>query len=158
MKFCFRCPDESEFDTVYNFYSELIETSPYIPNWKMGYFPDETLLREALESRKLVFGELDGKPVAAAIIWDYVDYTEIDLLGVLPAYTRRGFAREMVDNAIIEAELRHHEYVSLEVLEGNIAAENLYVSMGFKQVKTYSASYERTGILKFKVYEYRIKK
>lgn len=158
MKFSFRCPDESEYEIAYNFYSELIETSSYTPNWKMGYFPSETTLKEALECRELVFGELDGKPVAAAIIHDYVDYTEIDLLGVLPAYTRRGYARKMVDNAIIEAELSHHDYVTLDVLEGNTAAENLYVSMGFEHVKTFSRYYERTGLMNFKVYQYRIKK
>ena len=158
MKFCFRCPDESEYDTVYKFYCELIDTSPYTPNWKMGYFPSETMLKEAMECHELVFGELDGNPVAAVIIHDYVDYSEINLLGVLPAYTRRGFAKQMVDNAIIEAELSHHDYVRLEVLEGNTAAENLYVSMGFEHVKSRSIYYERTGSMNFKVYEYRIKK
>lgn len=158
MKFCFRCPDESEYDTVYNFFSELIDTSPYTPNWKMGYFPDDELLRNAIEQRKLVFGELNGKPVAAAIIWGYADYTKLELLGVLPSYTRRGFARKMVENAIIDAELSHHGYITLDVLEGNTAAENLYISMGFELVKTYSRYYERTGLMKFRVYEYRIKK
>ncbi len=157
MSFTFRRPDVTEYDTVYNFYSELIDTSPYTPNWKMGCFPDETLLREALESRKTVFGELDGKPVAAAIIRDYADYTEIALLGVLPSYTRQGFARKMVENAIVEAELSGHRCVQLEVLEGNTAAENLYISMGFELVDSYSQTYERTGRMVFKIYEYRIK-
>lgn len=46
--------------------------------------------------------------------------------------------------------------IRLDVLEGNIPAENLYRGFGFQYMATLEMCYEDTGWINFKLYEYVI--
>ena len=43
--------------------------------------------------------------------------------------------------------------IKLDVLKGNVPAERLYESMGFRYVDTVRLFYEDTGLAEFRLYE-----
>lgn len=145
-----------DFKAVRAFFHELIDTSAYVPMWEKDIFPDNDILLNAINKGELFIGVLDSKIVSAVIVADNGDLTKIDLLGVLPAFSRRGFARQMVKFAVDTATARGHRAVRLDVLEDNTAAEALYISMGFVHIGIYEEYYERTGKMIFNIYEYTL--
>ena len=145
-----------DFQCVRDFYHELIDTSDYVPMWEKDVFPDNDYLMDAVSNGELFAGYCGGKMVASIVFRCEGEVAHINLLGVLPAYTRKGLARQLVAFAISQAEADNCKAVRLSVLDGNTAAERLYLSMGFKQTDTFEEYYERTGRMVFRVYEYVI--
>ena len=67
-----------------------------------------------------------------------------------------GYAKAMVQRAIDLARANGMKAIRLDVLEGNIPAENLYIGFGFQYMATLKMYYEDTGWTNFRLYEYVI--
>ena len=78
----------------------------------------------------------------------------IHALGVHPDFQGKGCAKAMVRKAITIAGETGMKAIRLDVLAGNIPAENLYQGMGFQYLTSVQMYYEDTGWAAFKLYEY----
>ena len=77
-------------------------------------------------------------------------------LGVHPAHTGKGIAKQMVQFAVDFAREHQQKVIRLDVLKGNLRAEKLYTGMGFQYLHTLPMFYEDTGWTEFQLYEYRL--
>lgn len=156
------------------FYHSLIEeldqTTGYC-RWKIGEHPSDDMLEEAINQRELYLGIIDQRIAACMVINQYGDdyqkatwdndiseceYLVIHVLGVHQDFRRRGLAKEMVQFAIDLARQNEKRAIRLDVLHGNLPAEEMYTSMGFRYVDTIKLFYECTGWADFELYEYLI--
>ncbi|MBN1963353.1 MAG: GNAT family N-acetyltransferase [Anaerolineae bacterium] len=78
--------------------------------------------------------EEDGQPVGTInVVRQGASQTwMIGNVAVLPAYRRRGIARQLVQASIDLARARGSEQIILDVLSGNVPAYSLYTSLGFE--------------------------
>ncbi len=74
----------------------------------------------------------EAEPAGFALARVIVDETELLLLGVSPAFRRRGIASALLDRVKVEARARGAIKLHLEVRDGNPAL-SLYLSRGFDQ-------------------------
>jgi ribosomal protein S18 acetylase RimI-like enzyme len=79
---------------------------------------------------RTVVTEVDGAPVGMATLHDYRAVAYVALVGVHPAYQKRGIARRLMDELIAEAGARGIAEIALE---SSAAGEALYRSLGFVQ-------------------------
>ena len=77
----------------------------------------------------------------------------IHLLGVHD-FTGHGFSKEMVRYAFALAQRTGVKAIRLDMLKGNLPAEQLYESLGFEYTTTLPMFYEDTGWVDFELYEY----
>jgi ribosomal-protein-alanine N-acetyltransferase len=76
---------------------------------------------------------VDDEPVGL-ILWRVVaDEAEILTIAVAPAYRRHGLGRLMLEDAITAMRAHRVASASLEVAVDNVAALNLYASLGFQR-------------------------
>jgi len=77
--------------------------------------------------------EEDGRPVAAVIVQRMGSSStwSVGVVGVLPAYRRRGLARRLLEHTLEFLRARDAERVVLAVIDGNVPAYALYQSLGF---------------------------
>ena len=168
-----RVAGSNEFDAVRGFYHSLIDEmqdSPYLPGWEKDIYPDNEYLRAVIDRGELYVGEL-GDEIAAAMVLNHdcnesyasavwptqamrEEITMIHILGVHPRFAGRGLAKELVDWAIAQGGKEGQRAIRLDVLKGNLPAERLYQSKGFRYVDTIQMFYEDTGWMEFKLYEY----
>lgn len=164
-----------EFDRVRDFYFKLIDdmqNCEYHPKWQKGVYPEEKNLKAAIECGELYIGLLDNEILSAMIVnhsctdgyeaaaWPSDatgdEVAVIHTLGVMPAYSGLGLAKQMVHEAMDMAKRGGSKVVRLDVLEGNLPAEKLYKRIGFKFVERVQLFYEDTGLCNFDLYEYRL--
>lgn len=164
-----------EYCLVRDFYYELIdhiEELEYRPGWMKGIYPEDCYLEESISRGELFIGLQGDKIVSAMIVntegnesyasgkWltDCAsgEYMVIHALGVIPSYTRKGYAKEMVLYAIRYARETEMKSIRLDVLSGNVSAEKLYVSVGFEETDRIQMYYEDTGWTEFILYEYEL--
>ncbi len=164
-----------EFSAVRGFYWELIDKmreAPYKPGWEKGVYPADDYIDAAIKNGQLFLGMADERIVSAMIVdsesnegyvgtnWGVEagpdEVMLIHALGVMPEYAGRGFAKAMVRYAVHIAQQHGCKAVRLDVLAGNVPAERLYPSVGFKHVRTVKMFYEDTGWTDFLLYEYVI--
>ena len=74
-------------------------------------------------------------------------------LGVHPRYSGHSYAKKLVRFAIEYAKQNHQKAIRLDFLKGNIPAERLYSSMGFKYLHTLQMYYQDTGLTDYELYE-----
>lgn len=161
-----------ECHVVVNFYCELIESmrdAEFKPEWKMDVYPTEQLLKSAIQEQTLILAHMDGNLVGVMVLnhdcepeydkikW-HADLTKdevmfIHLLGVLPIYHGRGYARQMVSHAVEICRQNGCKAIRLDVLQQNIPAAKLYESAGFQYIETLKMYYEDTGLTDFLLYE-----
>ena len=82
------------------------------------------------------------------------EVTVIHALGVHPSCNGKGYARQLVQFAVETARNDQQKVIRLDVLKGNLPAENLYSSMGFQLLHTLPMYYEDTGWTEYELYEY----
>lgn len=140
--------------------------------WKKDIYPSPAFLYDSIRNGELVIGS-EGEKIIAAMVLNHQyneeynrfdwptkaedsEITVIHALGVHPAYTGKGHARQMVQFAIDSARENRQKVIRLDVLKGNAAAEKLYTGMGFQNLHTLPMYYEDTGWKDFELYEYRL--
>jgi len=165
----------AEYNDVEKFYCGLIDSmreSEFKPEWKMGVYPTEKLLKDAIEQGTLYLAHLENRLAGAMIMnhdcepeygsvkWQINAKREevmaVHLLGVAPAFQGKGIAKQMVSSAIDICGKGSIKAIRLDVLKKNIPAAKLYMSMQFKYVDSVQIYYEDTGLTDFLLYEYLI--
>ncbi len=98
-------------------------------------------------------GELDGKIIAYGGMWIIFAEAHITNVAVDPNYRRRGFGVILMRHMMQIAVLRGASEMTLEVRESNLAAQNLYLSLGFEisgRRKHYYADTGEDGLIMWK--------
>lgn len=170
-----RPAERGEFAAVRAFYHKVtddMQNEPYSPGWKKDIYPSPEEIRGALERRELYVGETDGGIAAAMVVnhdcnegyagvcWPTEaapeQVTLIHALGVDRALAGRGIGRAMVRFVMALARQRDGKALRLDVLAGNLPAEKLYTSLGFRYVDSREMFYEDTGLTTYDLYEYAL--
>ena len=168
-----RAARTTEFEAVRAFYHAIIDgigDSAVSAGWKKDIYPAPEFLRESIRGGEL-FAAVEGNALIGAMVLNHrcnaeyetirwptsaeaAEVTVIHALGVHPAFTRRGCAKEMVRFALDRARAQGQKAVRLDVLKGNLYAEKLYAGMGFRYLHTLPMYYEDTGWTDYELYEY----
>lgn len=176
-KFTIRSAEKNELDRVQDFYYSVIdqlEGSAYGPKWTKDVYPAREDFKNAvLENTMYVCENQNGKIYAAMVLNSKCDeaYAGIEwkvkaepdqvylihLLCVDQRYKACGIGLKMVQFAIKKAKETDMKAVRLDVIKGNMPAENLYVKCGFKFIKEMTLYYEDTGWAEFRMYEFEVK-
>jgi ribosomal-protein-alanine N-acetyltransferase len=85
----------------------------------------------------------DGALIGYVIAWFILDEGEIANLAVMPTSRRRGVARALLDEIIVEARESGLARLFLEVRESNAAAAALYASRGFTPIARRARYYRK---------------
>lgn len=164
---------ESHYEEVRKFYHSLIDNmkdSDFEIGWKKDIYPSPQFLQESIAGGELYIG-LERDTIASAMVLNHKcneeykkfnwqtkasenEITVIHALGVHPLYSKKGYGKRMVKKAIEIALNNNQKFIRLDVLGGNVPAEKLYVSFGFKYMDTLKMYYEDTGWTDYKLYEY----
>ena len=161
-----------QYEAVRAFYHSLIDglqDSIYDIGWKKDIYPEPEYLRSSITKGELFIGIIGGQIIAAMVInhesnegYQNVDWPTkanadevmgVHALGVYPHYDGQGYAKELVGFAIKYAKENKQKSIRLDVLKGNVPAEKLYSSMGFKYHCTLPMYYEDTGLTDYELYE-----
>lgn len=161
------------YEKVRDFYYSLtdaMEGSEFPPGWKRDVYPTQEYLCRSIKNGELFFGDADGRIVSCMIVnHEYNDGYKtvrwsvnaedrelwvIHALGVHPAFSGKGIAKQMVRKVIADAQKENIRTIRLDVLEGNLPAEKAYTRLGFRYLSTIPMYYEDTGWTNFKIYEY----
>lgn len=172
-----RLAKTTEFENVRSFYHkviDLMQDAEYKPAWEKDVYPSNEYLQKSIENGELWVCEYDNEYVAAMIVnhkcneeyrnvkWsvdiEANEFLVVHALGVLTAFQGKGIAGAMVKKVIEIAENTNQKAIRLDVLEGNLPAERLYLKHGFQYVDTIQMFYEDTGWTAFKLFEYVISK
>lgn len=165
--------NEDEYITVRDFYYSLIDATKdaeYKSGWKKDVYPTKEFLADSIKNAELYIAKEEENTVACMVVnhkynegykavkWS-VDAADSEILvihalGVHPAYSGRGIAKIMVRKVIDYARANKIKTVRLDVLSGNIPAEQVYVKMGFVYRGTVKMFYEDTGLTDYKLFEY----
>ena len=170
-----RTAENADFNNINEFYYSLIdalEHAKYGPQWKKDIYPDQKYLLDSIGSGELFIGEIDGN-IASCMVVDHhyndgyndvkwsveaedSEILVVHILGVLPEYSGKGIATQMVRNVIDSASENGIKTVRLDVLDGNLPAEITYSKIGFRLVDTIQMYYDDTGWIGCKMFEYII--
>ena len=170
-----RTAEISDYNNVREFYYSLIdalEHAQYGPQWKKDIYPDQKYLLDSIGNGELFIGEIDGK-IASCMVVDHhyndgyndvkwsveakdSELLVIHILGVLPEFSGKGIATQMVRSVIASARENNIRTVRLDVLDGNLPAEITYSKIGFRLVDTIQMYYDDTGWIGCKMFEYII--
>lgn len=115
-----------------------IERASFTTTWPSDAFYNE------LTTNKLAHyfvGRLDGKLVAYGGIWVIFEDSHVTTIAVDSAYRGRRFGEVMLQRLIDEAIERGAAWMTLEVRESNVAAQQLYRKYGFTTVTTRKGYY-----------------
>lgn len=168
-----RVAQKDEFLTVKQFYDSLIDAMrdvAYTPKWEKDIYPTSDFLIHSIQQHELYIGEENGCIASCMVVnhayndsYNKVKWSinaldsqllVIHTLGVHPQYARKGIASNMVEYVIQQAKLRNMKTIRLDVLLGNLPAENVYLKLGFTYLDTISMFYDDTGWTDFKLFEY----
>lgn len=160
-----------DLDLLYEFYNEVIDNQindEYTPSWTKDVYPSKDDIKYHLLHNTFHILEEDDVILACLALTDRDDemykkanwsikndddIAVIHLLAVNPKYRNRGIAKELLKYII---ENINKKAIHLDVMKGNVAAFNLYKSLGFKYIGEYEVYYEDTGKITVDLMEYII--
>lgn len=168
-----RVADSSDYNNVREFFYTLIDAmadAEYKPGWEKDIYPTQEFLIKSIENHELYVGETGSRLVSCMVVnHEYNDgYRKIQwsveakdselfvihALGVHPAFSGQGIAKQMVQKMIESAYKNNIKTIRMDVLEGNVPAERVYIENGFKFVDIIQMFYEDTGWTNFKLFEF----
>ena len=168
-----RLANYNDYNKIREFYYSLIdaiENEEYKPGWKKDSYPSQEFLLKSIEKEEFYIGETDGQIVSCMAVnhdcnpeyrsvkWaveaEDSEFLIIHALGVHPACSGRGIARQMIQKAIDTAREKNIKTIRLDVRDGNLPAERAYIKAGFVYRDTVRMFYEDTGWTNFKLFEY----
>lgn len=155
---------EADFQELRRFYNRMCEVlgqESFLPNGDKGGFPSDDMIWDAIRHTEQFLGRVDGGIAAAYIMNHDCDaaYAQghwkadaapdqvvtLHALRVLPEYSGRGYAKEMVSHAIHKAEERGMRAIRLDCIVGNDIPQKMYQSFGFKYAGTVPITYTDIG-------------
>lgn len=172
-----------EFDQVLDFYTKMIDGmrgTDFDVCWEHGVHPSPAFLRASVDAGEAYVGLVDEgegasecEPrIAAAMVlngegssgYERVPWRVeagpgevlvVHVLGTLPVYHGRGYARAMVEACIDVARAAGKKAVRLDTFPFNTRARRLYESCGFEDCGTYQLVYDNVdeGGADFVMYE-----
>ena len=162
-----------EYERVKDFYYDVIrhfKESEYDPKWEIGIYPADAYIYTAIEKQELYVGFIGEGMVAAMVLnhsfnegYRHVQWLTdakeeeaqvIHILCVHPKERKRNIAKQMVLWAIEYSKSHFQKSVRLDVLKGNVPAENLYPSLGFHFVTEERTYYDDLDWMDFVLFEY----
>nr|WP_300307305.1 GNAT family N-acetyltransferase [uncultured Anaerostipes sp.] len=159
-----------QFTDCHNVRLTVMEDTEYKPGWERDIYPTQEFLVHSIEKGNLYIGRVN-EYIAACMVVNH-EYNDgyhnarwsvnvkdselfvIHALGVHPAYSGKGIAKQMVQKVINTAREQKIKTIRLDVLEGNIPAEQVYTQMGFVYCSTIKMFYEDTGWTNYRLFEY----
>lgn len=164
---------EQDFDRVKAAYLDIALNTPDMEKYARydyGKHPKEEDIRAYIDAGYMYLF-LDGQNIAgaAAITWhqgaEYhpvkwqIDAADdevmvLHLLGIVPAYQRRGTGSAMIRQALQMAQEKSLKACRLDTLESNLPAQRLYEKLGFKYCGSRHWYADNTGWTDFYLYEY----
>ncbi len=164
---------EKDYSKIKNFYYSLIDAmsdSEYKPGWEKDIYPSQEFLLSSIKNKELYYVDTASEIKACMVVnsmynsgYQSVEWSVsaednellvIHALGVHPKFAGQGIAKQMVQSVFEMAKKKNIKSIRLDVLEGNVPAEQVYLKMGFQYVTTIEMFYEDTGWTKFKMFEY----
>lgn len=147
--------------TFYETMCRVLGEQPFLPNGNHGGFPAPSMVEAAIRSGSQFIGVEAGKIIAAYILnhdcddayrgapWQIQaaddEVVIMHALRVLPEYSGRGYAKQLLAHAIQTAREQGARAVRLDCLKENTAAVKLYTALGFQLVDTVSITYADIG-------------
>lgn len=116
-----------------------LEEILFTSSWKMNDFLYE--LNDNPYSCYFVY-KLNNKVIGYIGEWITFEQAQITTLGVDPEYQGQGIATSLLEHAILIANQKQCEIMSLEVRVSNIVALNLYKKLGFEIVNIRKGYYQ----------------
>ena len=166
---------ETDFLSVRCFYHAVIDKMQGTANdigWKKDLYPDPGFLKESIRNGELYICSEEGTIIASMVLnqkypdvyktvsWrsgaDESGILVIHILGVHPDKCRNGYGTAMVREAVRLAASRGLSAVRLDVLSGNLPAENLYKNEGFSFIDSRMVYYKDVGRVNMHLYEFVI--
>ena len=117
-----------------------IERAAYPTPWSEALF-----MEEFTNSLGISCGWRPERLEGYIFAWQIFEDLHINNVAVDPAWRRRGITRRLLEEVMARARANGGEFISLEVREKNLPAQELYRSLGFKQVAVRKGYYSDTG-------------
>lgn len=161
--------DLTQIEQLYNDVCDYLSLHNNYPGWKKGIYPVREDAEKALKEDTLFVALMDDEIAGSFILkhdpedgyknvnWiTESDYTRIYIiytLAVHPNFLKQGVATEMVMFAERLAREEHCISIRLDVVKGNVPANQLYQKCGFTFRGTVSLGYEAYGLPWYNVFE-----
>lgn len=172
MKINVRIASQADINSVTQIYEDLcdyLENHHNYPGWKKGVYPTQEDAVQGLGEQSLYVALIENRIVGSFILrnvgeegykqanWltenDYSKIIVIYTLAVDPVYFNAGVGKALLDFAEQKAKEDNCHSIRLDVVKGNIPAENLYIKCGFQYIDTVSLGYEAYGLPWYNLYE-----
>ncbi|MCI7402612.1 GNAT family N-acetyltransferase [Pyramidobacter sp.] len=170
-----RTAGAEDFGALWRFYEDVCraqERDEYGPDWHLGVYPAAADLKGHVAAGEILTGWKDGRLAAAMAVTGGEDemylgvpwplgappeqVAALHLFAVHPDFRGRGAAREMLASLFDRARARGLRAVHLDVIEGNLAAEKLYLEAGFAFAGTRRVHYDDLGDTIVRLFEYAL--
>ena len=136
-----RLATPADLSQAADIYEEILDREaqgPVYTNWQRGKYPTIDTARQALEAGTFYVGEENG------VLWGVVNLNPaaaeevgvIHTLCIRPSCSGRGYARQMVAFCEAEARRQGRTVIRLDTWEGNLPANRLYPSLGYRYAGT----------------------
>lgn len=160
----------AEIMAFYRTMCEVLGEKSFLPQGNRGGFPSRSMVEEAIDTGCLFIGVEENKIIAAYILnhdcdqayhrvrW-HMDLEEkerviLHALRVLPEYSGRGYAKQLMEQVIRTAKSWGQKAIRLDCIVGNDIPVKMYRSFGFTYVDTVDITYADIGVpMKFRLYE-----
>lgn len=121
---------------------EILHAAPEAADWSEAAIRNSLLAKESIA----LVSEMQGGEILGCVFGVHISgEAEIQNLAVRPAYRRRGIAKELVRELLVEWVTQGVFKVFLEVRQSNSAAIKLYEGLGFRQIGRRKAYYSAPG-------------
>ena len=170
-----RIAGAEDFGALWRFYEDVCraqERDEYGPDWHLGVYPAVAELKGRVAAGEILAGWKDGRLAAAMAVADGEDemylgapwppgaspeqVAALHLFAVHPDFRGQGAAREMLTALFARARAQGFRAIHLDVAQGNLAAEKLYVAVGFVFAGTLRVRYDDLGDTTVRLFEYAL--
>ena len=129
------------------------ETEKYSAKWVYGVYPSKDDFMEYIDNKNLYLLLEDHVLVGSFTITKEEKAYALHLFTIHPEYRGRGLALEGLNKIFEIVKELGGTKLQLDVIKGNLPAENLYLKAGFEYLCEKEVFYEDTGRLDMKFFE-----
>ncbi|WP_251211947.1 GNAT family N-acetyltransferase [Adlercreutzia murintestinalis] len=165
---------KDDMDAVMDFYTNMIDEmqgTDFDILWKHDEHPSHAFLRESVERGYLTIGIADDGCIACALVIDHTrapGYEQapwrikapLESIGIVhavatrPAYHGRGFAKQLLSEAIDAAREEGMKSLQLDTFVENVRSHGLYEGLGFVNHGAWPVFYDDLGTVDLDLFEY----